>query len=114
MINKIQNNGIFIYFLLFITKTINIENIFKVYVKKIRMGLETGEEPVILHDDEDDEKDQNNQLQSDYAPQVDPFDQLLDEQLSQVQSSQPCTPVTPHTAMSLMSSNQPRPPVSKI
>jgi hypothetical protein len=68
---------------------------FQVYVKKIRMGLETVDEPVVLLD-EDDEPEVHNE-----AP-IDVFDELLSQQLSkvrpenrmQVQSSQ--TPPLPH------------------
>ncbi|XP_023711349.1 uncharacterized protein LOC111866539 isoform X2 [Cryptotermes secundus] len=49
----------------------------QVYVKKIRMGLETVEEPVVLLD-EVDESDVHNEVP------IDAFDELLSQQLSQV------------------------------
>ncbi|KAJ9579228.1 hypothetical protein L9F63_024665, partial [Diploptera punctata] len=75
----------------------------QVYIKKIRMGLETGEEQVILHDDDEDE--QNDQLQNAHDTPIDVFDQLLEQQLSQVQTSQTSVPTTPTTSL------QDRPPL---
>ncbi|PSN46928.1 hypothetical protein C0J52_14923 [Blattella germanica] len=69
----------------------------QVYVKRIRMGLETGEEPVLLQEDDEDDPFQNATDQP-----IDAFDALLTEQLSELQArretpvpSAPPTPVQP-------------------
>nr|CAD7424510.1 unnamed protein product [Timema monikensis] len=62
------------------------------YVKKIRMGLETSEEPVNLIDDDNNintEMFTNNDLQ----PPVDAFDELLSQQLLEMRARQ--TPQPP-------------------
>nr|CAD7454635.1 unnamed protein product [Timema tahoe] len=64
----------------------------KTYVKKIRMGLETSEEPMNLIDDDDNittETFTNDDLQ----PPVDAFDELLSQQLLEMRARQ--TPQPP-------------------
>nr|CAD7266727.1 unnamed protein product [Timema shepardi] len=69
------------------------------YVKKIRMGLETSEEPMNLIDDDDNidtEMFANNDLQ----PPVDAFDELLSQQLSEMRARQtPQPPVASQRAL---------------
>nr|CAD7410370.1 unnamed protein product [Timema poppensis] len=61
------------------------------YVKKIRMGLETSEEPMNLIDD-DDIIDTGMFADNDLQPPVDAFDELLSQQLSEMRARQTSQP----------------------
>ncbi|CAG2061199.1 unnamed protein product [Timema podura] len=64
----------------------------KTYVKKIRMGLETSEEPMNLIDD-DDNITTETLTNDDLQPPVDAFDELLSQQLLEMRARQ--TPQPP-------------------